>query len=111
MRSSFLLYGATGFVGDAIARVAVQRGLHPVLAGRDAAKVGAQAAELGLQHRAFSLDDANALDAALAEVAAVLHCAGPYVHTFEPMMQGCPTERRSGAMDGWNRRRAGSPHA
>jgi short subunit dehydrogenase-like uncharacterized protein len=89
MRSNFLLYGATGFVGDAIARVAVQRGLRPVLAGRDAAKVRALAAELGLQHRAFSLDDAKALDAALGEVAAVLHCAGPFVHTFDAMMQGC----------------------
>ena len=89
IRSGFLLYGSTGFVGDAIARAAVQRGLRPVLAGRDAAKVGAQASELGLQHRAFGLDDASALDSALGEVAAVLHCAGPFVHTFEPMLEGC----------------------
>ena len=28
-------------------------------------------------------------DAALDEVAVVLHCAGPYIYTFEPMMDGC----------------------
>ncbi len=46
MSSGFLLYGSTGFVGDAIARLAVQRGLRPVIAGRNAARVKAQAAEL-----------------------------------------------------------------
>lgn len=35
MSSSFMLYGATGFVGDAVARMAVQDGLRPILAGRN----------------------------------------------------------------------------
>ncbi|MGE5265069.1 MAG: saccharopine dehydrogenase family protein, partial [Acidobacteriota bacterium] len=89
MSSGFLLYGANGFVGDAIARMAVQRGFKPVLAGRNAARVQALAAELGLESRVFSLKDPKAMDAALAEVAVVLHCAGPFIHTFKPMMEGC----------------------
>ncbi len=89
MSSGFLLYGATGFVGDAIARMAVQDGLHPILAGRNADKVGALAAELGLEHRVFGLDDAEAMDSALKEVVAVLHCAGPYIHTAKPMVNAC----------------------
>jgi short subunit dehydrogenase-like uncharacterized protein len=40
MSSTFLLYGATGFVGEATARLAIQSGLKPVLAGRDAVKLG-----------------------------------------------------------------------
>ena len=32
----FLLYGATGFVGEAIARAAVASGLRPILGGRNA---------------------------------------------------------------------------
>jgi short subunit dehydrogenase-like uncharacterized protein len=89
MSSGFLLYGSTGFVGDAVARLAVQRGLRPIIAGRNAAKVGAQATELGLQSRVFGMDDSPALDQALKEVAVVLHCAGPYIYTYRQMVEGC----------------------
>src|SRR5512135_729382 len=89
MRSGFLLYGATGFVGEAIARLAVQRGLKPILAGRNAAKVNALAEELSLTSRVFRLDDSAALDKALAEVSVVLHCAGPYIYTYKQMVEGC----------------------
>lgn len=89
MATSFLLYGSTGYVGDAIARQAVQSGLRPILAGRNAAKLATQAQELSLEHRVFSLDDSAALDQALRAVPVVLHCAGPYVHTFKPMVAGC----------------------
>jgi len=89
MPSGFLLYGSTGFVGSAIAHLAVQNGLQPIIAGRDAAKIGAQATELGVEHRAFSLDDSTAMDKVLEDVTVVLHCAGPYIYTFKPMVDGC----------------------
>jgi short subunit dehydrogenase-like uncharacterized protein len=89
MSQRFLLYGSTGFVGDAIARLAVQQGLAPILAGRDPVKVQALASELGLDHRVFALDDVPAIDRALAEVDVVLHCAGPYIHTYQLIMEGC----------------------
>jgi short subunit dehydrogenase-like uncharacterized protein len=41
MPSNFLLYGANGFVGEAIARLAVQSGLRPLVAGRNAARIQA----------------------------------------------------------------------
>lgn len=83
----FLLYGATGFVGEAIARLAVQSGLRPILAGRNAQQIAVLASELGLEHRAFNLD--TNFDRALDEVTVVLHCAGPYIHTFKPMVEAC----------------------
>lgn len=83
----FLLYGATGFVGEAIARLAVQSGLQPVLAGRNAARLATLGAELGVEHRVFELG-AN-IDHALAGVPVVLHCAGPYIHTSKPMVDAC----------------------
>jgi short subunit dehydrogenase-like uncharacterized protein len=89
MRSSFLLYGATGFVGEAIARQAVQAGLPIILGGRDAAGLAALAGELGVEHRAFTLEDPAALDRALGGIAVVLHCAGPFIHTFKPMIESC----------------------
>ncbi|HAA31875.1 MAG TPA: saccharopine dehydrogenase, partial [Cyanobacteria bacterium UBA8553] len=39
--------------------------------------------------RAFSLEDSNAVDAALADVSVVLHCAGPFSHTSKRMVEGC----------------------
>jgi len=77
LEASFLLYGSTGFVGRAMASMAVERGLPLIVAGRDAEKVRTQAAELGVEGRAFSLDDPVALDRALVGVAAVLHCGDP----------------------------------
>jgi len=85
----FLLYGAYGYTGELIAREAVARGLRPLLAGRDAQRVTSLGAELGLSCRAFDLGDRAALEGALAAVPAVLHCAGPFVHTYRPMVDAC----------------------
>ncbi len=89
MSTSFLLYGSTGFVGQVIAKLAVQSGLHPILAGRNAVKLEAQATELGLEHRVISLEDSASLDRTLKEVTVVLHCAGPFIYTYKAMMEGC----------------------
>lgn len=89
MSSSFLLYGANGYTGGLVARLAVERGLSPVLAGRDRAKIEPLAAELGLEYRSFSLDNTEAIAAALAGSTVVLHCAGPFSHTSKPMADAC----------------------
>jgi short subunit dehydrogenase-like uncharacterized protein len=89
MKSGFLIYGANGYTGRLVARLAVGRGLRPLLAGRHPEDVGALARELGLEHRVFSLDDAEMPDATLAGVAAVLHCAGPFSRTSRPMADSC----------------------
>ncbi len=87
--STFLLYGGNGYTGRLIAREAVVRGLRPILAGRNAESVGTLARELGLEQRIFSLDDAAATRAGLEGVPVVLHCAGPFAHTAEPMVDAC----------------------
>lgn len=89
MLSNFLLYGANGYTGTLIARLAVERGLQPILAGRNPEKVEPLSQELGLEYRAFKLDDEAAVDEALADVAVVLHCAGPFSQTSLPMVAGC----------------------
>ena len=73
MTTTFLLYGSYGYTGNLIARLAVQRGLRPILAGRDPQKVAQLATELGLEHVAFSLDDTATLDRTLHHAAVVLH--------------------------------------
>lgn len=86
---TWMLYGANGYTGELIARLAAQRGERPVLAGRTAAKVAPLATELGLDHVAIDLADRKGLRAALAGIDVVAHCAGPFAHTSEPMVDAC----------------------
>jgi short subunit dehydrogenase-like uncharacterized protein len=83
----FLLYGATGYTGELIAREAARRGLRPRLAGRDAERVGPLARDLGLESAVVALSDAEGLERALADVPLVLHCAGPFPRTWRPMFE------------------------
>lgn len=89
MSYPFLLYGSYGYTGGLIADLAVQRGLRPLLAGRDAEKLRQQADRLGLEYRVFPLDDQTALDAALNEAELVLHIAGPYHRTSHLVAEAC----------------------
>lgn len=89
MENKFLLYGSYGFVGQAIAKHAIQIGLSPILSGRDDIKLQAQAELLGIEYRSFNLNDASAMDAVLKEVPVVIHCAGPYLQTSKFMVDGC----------------------
>ncbi|MDG4827380.1 saccharopine dehydrogenase NADP-binding domain-containing protein [Asanoa sp. WMMD1127] len=85
----WMIYGANGYTGDLVARLAVSRGARPLLAGRNAAAVKALADELGLEHVVFDLRDGAATRAALGEVDVVAHCAGPFVATAGPMLDAC----------------------
>lgn len=89
MATDWMVYGASGFTGRLIAREAVRRGHRPLLAGRSAEKVRILADELGLAHRVFDLSDAASVRQNLQGMRAVLHCAGPFVRTGEPMMRAC----------------------
>jgi short subunit dehydrogenase-like uncharacterized protein len=84
-----VLYGAYGYTGELVAWRAVERGLRPVLAGRDPERVTRLARALGLPHRIFPLDDAEAVEGGLAGAKAVLNCAGPFARTFRPLAEAC----------------------
>jgi short subunit dehydrogenase-like uncharacterized protein len=86
---SFLLYGAYGYTGELLAEEAVARGHRPVLAGRSEAKLRPLAERLGLAHVALDLEDEARLARSLDAFRAVLHAAGPFVHTGPPMMRAC----------------------
>lgn len=86
---TFLIYGANGYTGELIARYAAEREMKPVLAGRNRAKIEELAKKFGFDFRVFDLNDAEKLDAALRDVEFVLHCAGPFSLTSEPMVEAC----------------------
>ena len=89
-----LVYGASGYTGELVARRAAERGLDVLLAGRREAPLSALGRELGHPHATFALEEATALDAAVAGCDLVLHCAGPFVHTWRPMAAACLRARR-----------------
>ena len=85
----FLLYGANGYTGQLIAKMAADYGIEPILAGRSEAKIKPMAERLGFAYKVFSLDNQRATDEVLSEVDVVLHAAGPFKYTADPMMQAC----------------------
>lgn len=84
-----LIYGATGYTGKLTARAAKAQGLTPILGGRSVEKVKPLADELGLEWRAFFLNETEKLEKALNEVSVVLHIAGPFSATSKPMADAC----------------------
>ncbi len=89
MEKNFLLYGANGYTGDLIARICSERGIKPILAGRDKNKIEPMAERFGFEYRAFSLDAAKDIDEGLRDCDVVLHCAGPFSRTSKPMADAC----------------------
>jgi short subunit dehydrogenase-like uncharacterized protein len=102
----FLIYGSYGYTGQLIVEHATKEGMRPILAGRDEKKLREQAERYDLEYRAFSLEETDKLDAALLEVDAVLHCAGPFVLTYQQMAEACIRTKRhyvdiSGEIEGF----------
>ncbi len=85
----WLLYGANGYTGRLILEEATIRGHRPVLAGRNPDRLRPLAERARLPWVACDLDDAAGLDRALADVQLVVHAAGPFVETSEPMIAAC----------------------
>ena len=85
----WMIYGANGYTGELVAREAVRRRKRPIIAGRNAAQIEALARELGCESRVFSIDDRATIVSSLRDVATLLHCAGPFMHTSRPMVTAC----------------------
>jgi short subunit dehydrogenase-like uncharacterized protein len=84
-----MIYGANGYTGRLIARHAIERGLTPVLAGRNGEAVSRLATSLGCPAAQFEIGSAAQLEKHLDGFAAVLHCAGPFSQTARQMMDAC----------------------
>ncbi|HSW15569.1 MAG TPA: saccharopine dehydrogenase NADP-binding domain-containing protein [Solimonas sp.] len=85
----WMIYGANGYTGELIAREAAQRGLKPLLAGRNRGQLEKLGQQLGLSTRVFGLDDTAEVIRQLKGIGLVLHCAGPFSATAGPMMEAC----------------------
>lgn len=89
MSRKFLIYGANGYTGELIARMADQYELEPILAGRREEAIRPLAEKLGFEYRVFDLSETDKLDETLNEVRVVIHAAGPFSETAKKMVEAC----------------------
>ena len=86
-KGNVLLYGAYGYTGKGIANLAAEYGITPVLSGRNGEKLKAFADEVGYDYITLSLDDNHErIVEVLRGFELVMHIAGPYTFTAEPMI-------------------------
>ncbi|MEJ7633776.1 saccharopine dehydrogenase NADP-binding domain-containing protein [Aeromicrobium sp.] len=85
---SVTVFGASGHTGRFVVAELMRRGWAPTLSGRDADKLQAVGAELGLKDlRPATIDDPASLDRALFGASAVINCAGPFADTAGPVVE------------------------
>jgi short subunit dehydrogenase-like uncharacterized protein len=87
--NQFLLYGANGYTGKLIARMAADYGLIPVLAGRNKEAITSLATELNLAYQVIDLDNHSELVDCLRQFKVVIHAAGPFKFTSKKMIEAC----------------------
>lgn len=88
----WMIYGANGYTGRLIALEAKRRGLTPILAARNAQTLADIGRETGFAQRVFDLSP-EALRTGLEGIDLVLHCAGPFSATCEPMLEACLAQK------------------
>lgn len=85
MTGRIVLFGATGYTGRRTAREMVARGLRPVLAGRNAAKLALLAEELGgLPTATADAGDADSVRAVVGAGDVLVSTVGPFLKLGEP---------------------------
>ena len=89
MSYRYLIYGANGYTGELISRLAAEKGHQPVLAGRDPVRIPELADELGFEHEVFKLETQPIVESRLQAYDLVLHCAGPFLHTYRTVSKAC----------------------
>jgi len=86
--NKWMIYGANGYTGRLVVDEALQRGLKPVLAGRDE-QVQVLADEKGLEANIFALDELENVIEKLSGFSVVANCAGPFSATANKMISSC----------------------
>jgi short subunit dehydrogenase-like uncharacterized protein len=89
MEKKFLIYGATGYTGKLIAKMAKEHRFTALLGGRNPEKLKKLSDTHDLEYRSVSLDNRSALKDVLFEIDCVLHIAGPFSGTAAPMVMAC----------------------
>ncbi|MGK7389901.1 MAG: saccharopine dehydrogenase family protein [Candidatus Cyclobacteriaceae bacterium M2_1C_046] len=87
--NDILIYGAYGYTGKLIVKEAVDKGLKPILGGRNSDKLEKLSKQYDLPAVVLDLNEKDKLEDALKNVDVVIHCAGPFSATAIPMAEAC----------------------
>ena len=90
---SFLLYGANGYTGKLILAECKNRGLSPVVAGRNREQIEALAHKYDCPFEVFPLDDPHPLQEKLEAHSLCINAAGPFSRTARPLANACLATR------------------
>lgn len=83
-----VLFGATGYTGGRVAQAMVRRGLRPILAGRNTARLGALAARLGnLEVARADVSDPATVQRLIGRNDVLVSTVGPFVRLGEPALR------------------------
>lgn len=89
----WLIYGAYGYTGSLLVKVACEKGFKPVLAGRDEEKLRLLAEEYKLEYKVFSLDDEAVVYENTRGYDVIYNLAGPYDETAEILIKAALENR------------------
>ena len=89
----WIIYGSYGYTGRLIAEKAADYHSNVILSGRNEEKLKKQSEQLGLPYEAADLSDSGQMDKLLGSAGLVIHCAGPFAHTWQPMLDACIRNR------------------
>lgn len=84
-----IVYGAYGYTGKLITQVCKEKGLRALLSGRSESQLSQLSASTGFDYKAVDLKDHKALVSMLSNATLVLHSAGPFSVTSQPMAAAC----------------------
>jgi hypothetical protein len=87
MEKEIVVYGAYGHTGRFVVRELSRRGLPCVIAGRNASKLEPVSRETGFQALKLETDDEDGFRQLLADKAALINCAGPFLDTAPSLVE------------------------
>lgn len=89
MANRILIYGGNGYTGKLIIEEAIRQHLDFDIAGRNEASIKEVAGQYKVNYLTFGLDDSDKIAGNIKGYKAVIHAAGPFIHTAKPMMKAC----------------------
>lgn len=85
----WIIYGSYGYTGNLISEKLAQSGQDIIISGRNSVKLQKQGDRLGIPWIKADLNEPGEMDRLLKDARLVIHCAGPFIHTWKQMAEVC----------------------